>query len=220
MKKKLCLIIGHGQYKKDKNGQTYREPGATNPHNKYTEFQYNSELVPKISEKLKGQYEVLIENRGNNSIEDTSKINAFNPELIISFHCNDSENDTATGTEAIYYPGSVKGKELATIVSKNVSAALGLKNRGAKEPWQGRGEGLLKRTKAPCIISEGFFIDNDSDLKAGLDKIDDYADAIVKSIHEFLGDETVQPNPDPVPDLDDKIYLVKNGQKIGEIKYY
>ena len=218
--KKICLIIGHGQYKKDKNGQTYREPGATNPHNKYTEFQYNSELVPKISEKLKGQYEVLIENRGNNSIEDTSKINAFNPELIISFHCNDSENDTATGTEAIYYPGSVKGKELATIVSKNVSSALGLKNRGAKEPWQGRGEGLLKRTKAPCIISEGFFIDNDSDLKAGLDKIDDYADAIVKSIHEFLGDETVQPNPDPVPDLDDKIYLVKNGQKIGEIKYY
>ena len=124
MKKKLCLIIGHGQYKKDKNGQTYREPGATNPHNKYTEFQYNSELVPKISEKLKRQYEVLIENRGNNSIEDTSKINAFNPELIISFHCNDSENDTATGTEAIYYPGSVKGKELATIVSKNVSSAF------------------------------------------------------------------------------------------------
>lgn len=214
------MIIGHGQYKKDKNGQTYREPGATNPHNKYTEFQYNSELVPKISEKLKGQYEVLIENRGNNSIEDTSKINAFNPELIISFHCNDSENDTATGTEAIYYPGSVKGKGLATIVSKNVSAALGLKNRGAKEPWQGRGNGLLSRTKAPCIISEGFFIDNDNDLSAGLNKMNDYADAIVKSIHEFLGDETVQPNPDPVPDLDETIYIVKNGQKIGEIKYY
>ena len=218
--KKICLIIGHGQYKKDSNGNTYREPGATNPHNKYTEFQYNSELVPKISEKLKRQYEVLIENRANNSIENTSKINAFNPELIISFHCNDSENDTATGTEAIYYPGSVKGKELATIVSKNVSAALGLKNRGAKEPWQGRGNGLLSRTKAPCVISEGFFIDNDNDLKAGLDKMNDYADAVVKSIHEFLGEETVQPNPDPAPDLDDKIYLVKNGQKIGEIKYY
>lgn len=207
--KKICAIIGHGG----------NDSGAVNPNNGYTELKYNTELVNRIAEKLKGQYEVLIENRGYNKMEDTDRINDFNPELIISFHCNAS-NGQGTGTEAIYYPRSVKGKELATIVSKNVSAALGLKNRGAKEPWQGRGEGLLKRTKAPCIISEGFFIDNDSDLKAGLDKIDDYADAIVKSIREFLGDETVQPDPDPVPDLDDKIYLVKNGQKIGEIKYY
>ena len=218
--KKICLIIGHGQYKKDSNGNTYREPGATNPNNKYTEFQYNSELVPKIADKLKEEYEILIENRAYNSIEDTAKINTFNPELIISFHCNDSENDTATGTEAIYYPGSVKGKELATIVSKNVSEALGLKNRGAKEPWQGRGSGLLSRTKAPCVISEGFFIDNDTDLKIGLERMDGYVDAIIKSIHEFLEDKTVQPDPDPTPALDETVYIVKNGQKIGEIKYY
>ena len=169
---------------------------------------------------MKEEYEILIENRAYNSIEDTAKINTFNPELIISFHCNDSENDTATGTEAIYYPGSVKGKELATIVSKNVSEALGLKNRGAKEPWQGRGSGLLSRTKAPCVISEGFFIDNDTDLKIGLERMDGYVDAIIKSIHEFLEDKTVQPDPDPTPALDETVYIVKNGQKIGEIKYY
>lgn len=207
--KKLCFIIGHGG----------KDTGAVNPNSKHTELQYNSELVPKIVQKLQEQYEILVENRGNNKIEDTNKINAFNPELIISFHCNDSEDDKGTGTEAIYYPSSTKGKELATIVSENVSKALGLRNRGAKTPWQNRGMGLLQRTKAPCIISEGFFIDNDSDLSSGLDKMDDYVDAIVKSIHEFLGDDVVQLNPDPVPDLD-KIYIVKNGQKIGEIKYY
>ncbi|ACZ09660.1 Sporulation-specific N-acetylmuramoyl-L-alanine amidase [Sebaldella termitidis] len=205
--KKICLIIGHGG----------KDTGAVNPNNGYTELKYNSELVPKIVQKLQGQYEILLENRGNNSIEDIAKINSFNPEIIISFHCNDSEDDKGTGTEAIYYPGSTKGKELATIVSKNVSEALGLKNRGAKTPWQNRGMGLLQRTKAPCIISEGFFIDNDSDLKAGLDKMDNYVAAIVKSVHEYLGDSSEGTEPEQPEKPDTKIYLVQGNKTIGEI---
>ena len=201
---KIYGRIGHGG----------KDSGAVNPSNGYTELKYNTELVSQIENKLKSQYEILIENRGNNKMEDVNKVNNFKPELIISFHCNAS-NGKGTGTEAIYYPSSIKGKELATIVSKNVSEALGLKNRGAKEPYNGRGEALLQRTKAPCIISEGFFIDNNTDLEIGIGKMNKYVDAIEKSIHEFLGDSEITTPEKP---KDTKIYLVKDNKTIGEIE--
>ena len=215
--RKICLIIGHGQHKQNLKGEWYREPGAVSQDKKYCEFKYNSELVQKIADRLKEEYDILIENRGYNSIEDTSKINTFNPELIISFHCN-AANTTASGTEAIYHPGSTQGKKLATIVSENVSKALELKNRGAKEPFDGRGSGLLSRTKAPCIISEGFFIDNNSDLKKGLDGIDKYVLAIEKSIHEFLGDNEKEISPDPVLTKKEIELFDKSGNLLGTIR--
>ena len=205
--KKICLIIGHGG----------NDSGAVNPSNGYTELEYNTELVNRIQNKMKNNYDILIENRGNNKIEDITKVNNFNPKLIISFHCNASDTK-ATGTEAIYYPSSSRGKELAIIVSKNVSFALGLKNRGAKVPYMGRGEALLQRTKAPCIISEGFFIDNNSDLEIGLSKMDNYVLAIEKSVKEFLGEDSGTTEPEK-PETS-KTYLVKDGKTIGEIKLY
>jgi len=130
-------------------------------------------------------YEAFTHNRGYSKMENTTLINSLNPDLAISLHCN-SANTVATGTEAIYYPGSVKGKKFAELLSKNVSEALGLKNRGAKEPWHGRGSGLLSRTKAPCVISEPFFIDNNEDLKKAFERKNEYIQAIVKSINEYF----------------------------------
>ena len=67
-----------------------------------------------------------------------------------------------------------------------MSEALGIRNRGAKEPYQGRGDGLLRRLKAPAVISEPFFININSDLKLGLERKNEYIQAIVKSINEYF----------------------------------
>ena len=156
--KKICIIIGHGG----------SDTGAVSQDRKVTELAYNTEIA------------------GYARIENTTFINSQNPDLVISLHCNSSDNLTATGTEAIHFPDSKNGIRFATILSKNVSEALGIRNRGAKEPYQGRGDGLLRRLKAPAVISEPFFININSDLKLGLERKNEYVQAIVKSINEYF----------------------------------
>ena len=175
-RKKICVIIGHGG----------NDCGAVSQDKKTTELGYNTKLADELVELLVDNgYEAFTHNRGYSKMENTTLINSLNPDLAISLHCN-SANTVATGTEAIYYPGSVKGKKFAELLSKNVSEALGLKNRGAKEPWHGRGSGLLSRIKAPCVISEPFFIDNNEDLKKAFEKKNEYIEAIVKIINEYF----------------------------------
>lgn len=174
--KKVCIIIGHGG----------SDPGAVSQDKKTTELGYNTEIAEKLAKALEEQgYENFIHNRGYARIENTSYINSQNPDLVISLHCN-SSGPNSTGTEAIHYPDSKNGIKFATILSKNVSETLGIRNRGAKEPYQGRGDGLLRRLKAPAVISEPFFISNNEDLKIGLEKKDKYIRAIVKSIDEYF----------------------------------
>lgn len=176
--KKIGVIIGHGG----------KDCGAVSIDGKVTELAFNTVIAEMLLIKLKENgYEAFKHNRGENKIENIPLINSLKPDLIISLHANSSLNSSATGTEAIYYPTSTKGKRFAEILSKNVSQVLGLKNRGAKEPFNGRGSGLLKRTNAPCVISEPFFINNDSDLKIALNSKDKYVDAIIKSINEYFG---------------------------------
>nr|DAR63266.1 MAG TPA: Cell wall hydrolase autolysin [Caudoviricetes sp.] len=175
--KKICIIIGHGG----------SDTGAVSQDRKVTELAYNTEIAEKLAKVLEEQgYENFIHNRGYARIENTTFINSQNPDLVISLHCNSSDNLTATGTEAIHFPNSKNGIRFATILSKNVSEALGVRNRGAKEPYQGRGDGLLRRLKAPAVISEPFFININSDLKLGLERKNEYIEAILKSINEYF----------------------------------
>ncbi len=93
-----------------------------------------------------------------------AKLNAIGPHFIFSLHCN-AFNQTAKGTETLFFHGSDNGKKLARIVQKRLVEALGLKNRGLKETKDtDRGGHLLKLTRAPCVICEPFFIDNAADL--------------------------------------------------------
>lgn len=177
MKKKICVIIGHGG----------NDCGAVSQDGKISELAYNTEIAGKLVQELKENgYEAFVHNRGYAKIENTSYINSQNPDLVISLHCNSAKKITATGSEVIHYPGSKKGIKFATILSKNVSETFGIENRGAKEPFQGRGDGLLRRLKAPAVISEPFFISNNEDLKVGIEKKNEYIQAILKSINEYF----------------------------------
>jgi N-acetylmuramoyl-L-alanine amidase len=43
----------------------------------------------------------------------------------------------------------------------------------------------LRYTKAPCVISEPFFIDNDSDLSRAREDLDEFAAAYATAIDEI-----------------------------------
>lgn len=171
--KKICIIVGHGTI----------DPGATN--GKHNEFNYNSDLAKMLLRELAKDYEVTTYNRGILKAENLNILNSYKSDLILSLHLN-SAGKTATGTEVIHYPNSKKGKRIAEILSDNISKALGLRNRGAKEPFNGRGNYLLKGTNAPCAIVESFFISNDNDLEIGLNKKDEIVKAIKEGIKQYF----------------------------------
>ena len=94
-------------------------------------------------------------------------------DIYISCHAN-CFNGTAEGCEVLYYSntGKVYAKKVVNEIAK-----LGYKNRGAKFRDNLY---VLKKTNAPAIIIEPFFIDNKSDCnRYNADKL---ARAIVKGI--------------------------------------
>ncbi|MED2777590.1 N-acetylmuramoyl-L-alanine amidase [Bacillus thuringiensis] len=98
--------------------------------------------------------------------------NAHDVDLVISFHLN-AYNGTANGVEVCYYDQ----QSLAAKVSAQLSKDIGWKDRGAKERKELY---VLAHTKAPAILIELGFIDNDADMtKWNVDKI---ANAIVYAL--------------------------------------
>jgi len=176
---KLCaLVIGHKK----------KSPGAVNGDKNISEFDFNENLALRIEKKVeKAQVQRIYRRTYKQLPED---INELNPVFIISLHCN-SYNTEVSGTEVLYYHRSEKGKEMAKILLSHLVDYLKLRNRGIKpRTSEERGGYLLRYTKAPCVIAEPFFIDNDSDLARAQEDIDGlagaYAAAIDKIAEELL----------------------------------
>lgn len=170
--KKCALVIGHKK----------SSPGASNEMG-LTEFAFNEKLAMEIEDEVNDVVTQRIYRRTYNTLP--SDINEFNPDFIISLHCN-AFNKTASGTEVLYYHRSTKGKLMAEILNEKLLEALGLNNRGIKpKSAEDRGGYLLKSTVAPCVIAEPFFIDNNSDLKIVIDKRDALIKAYATSIESI-----------------------------------
>jgi len=175
---KAALVVGHKE----------RSPGAWNSNFSVTEFRYNFNFVDNLIEYYEGDVElikVLRKSYKNLPFE----INALDPDFIISFHCN-AFNKKVSGTETLYYYHSLKGMEIAKIIQNKMVHALKLHDRGIKpKTVEDRGGYLLKYTKAPCIIVEPFFIDNDEDLLTAFDRRVNLLNAFcsgIDSIAEYL----------------------------------
>lgn len=171
---RVALVIGHKMVS-----------GGAVSHNHTSEFEYNEELVGMVASNLAdSDVEVLIFHR-NVYLELPDEINAKNPDVVISFHCN-SFNKEATGTEVLYYYKSVKGKKLAETMSNKIHHTLGLRNRGPKpKSTEDRGGIILRYTDAPCILLEPFFIDNPLDFSVGTDLKNELSLAISDVIREI-----------------------------------
>ncbi|MDG1596049.1 N-acetylmuramoyl-L-alanine amidase [Bacillus cereus] len=98
--------------------------------------------------------------------------NSHDVDLVISYHLNKYDTK-ANGVEVCYYDQ----KELAAKVSAQLSKDIGWRDRG---PKQRTDLAVLRGTKAPAILIELGFIDNESDMaKWDVDKI---ANAIVYAL--------------------------------------
>ncbi|RLI51747.1 MAG: hypothetical protein DRO93_15805, partial [Candidatus Thorarchaeota archaeon] len=174
-KRKLCaLVIGHKK----------TSPGAINKKTGITEFEFNDDLAIRIEKKVKNVDIQRVYRRTYKELPHD--INELDPDFIISLHCN-AFNEKASGTEVLYYHRSEKGKKMAEILLKHLVEHLKLPNRGIKpKTAEDRGGYLLRYTKAPCIIAEPFFIDNDDDLARAQEDIDGLAEAYAKTIEEIV----------------------------------
>ena len=80
----------------------------------------------------------------------------------LEFHCNASTSAKATGTECLSAPDDTA---LSAAISKAISTALGIKDRGAKPENAGQHH-RLAFVQAGGIIVELFFLTNSADLAA------------------------------------------------------
>ena len=115
--------------------------------------------------------------------------NSHSVDLVISFHLN-AYNGSANGVEVCYYDQ----QSLAAKVSAQLSKDIGWSNRGAKQRTDLY---VLNSTKAPAILIELGFIDNESDMaKWDVDKI---ADSIVYALtgQTVGGSQPTAPTPPP-----------------------
>lgn len=172
--KKLCaLVIGHKK----------SSPGAVNPRTGLSEFVFNDDLSRRIEEKVQGVEVQRVYRRTYQELPED--INALGPDFIVSLHCN-AFNGKASGTEVLYYHRSSKGRAIAEVLLRHLVNYLGLPNRGLKPcTAEDRGGYLLRYTKAPCVIAEPFFIDNDRDLARAQEDLDGLASAYARAIEEM-----------------------------------
>jgi N-acetylmuramoyl-L-alanine amidase len=175
--KPIVLLVGHSA----------ESGGAMNDIYNINEYEFNNDLVKQISKLLElmdFKRKIIIEKR-RNYIGLPRQINNHNPLFVISLHAN-AFNEKATGTEMLYYHLDDLSMQLAVILQKNITKALGLKSRGIKAKGENdRGGYLLKKVKCPIVIAEPFFIDNTSDYSIAKKNYNALIRAYANSIVEF-----------------------------------
>jgi len=173
---RLCaLVIGHKKM----------SPGAVNEATGLSEFDFNDHLSIMIEKRVK---RVLVQRVYRRTLAELpDDINSLDPDFVVSLHCN-AFDTKASGTEVLYYHRSKVGEKLAQILIERLVAQLHLPNRGIKpKTAEDRGGYLLCYTKAPVVLAEPFFIDNDRDLEIAQSDLDGLATAYATAIHEVAG---------------------------------
>lgn len=169
-RKKCALIIGHKK----------ASPGAVNLNAGINEFEFNEALAIRIEGRDTKTEVQRIYRRTYKDLPDD--INQYEPHLAVSLHCN-AYNQEVSGTEVLYYYKSKKGKMIAEVLQNALVKHLNLPDRGIKpKTSEDRGGYLLRYTKAPCVIAEPFFIDNDDDLSKAQKDLEGLVDAYAGAI--------------------------------------
>lgn len=143
-------------------GHNFIVPGAVSLLNEVTEDRkVKNELISLLKSAGNTVYDCTDDKgttQSKNLANIVAKCNAHSVDLDISIHLNAGGG---TGVEVLYV--SSAGKAYAEKVSKAVSDALGLKNRGAKKRDNLY---VLNRTNATAILVECCFVDSKTDKNA------------------------------------------------------
>lgn len=114
----------------------------------------------------------------------TKEANQKKANILLSIHVNAAANTSAKGYETFHYPGSSKGKALATAVHKEViDAKIYNSNRGVKSA----NFHMLRESNMPAVLVEFAFISNAQDRVLLTNKKDEFAEALAKGVLNYLG---------------------------------
>lgn len=109
--------------------------------------------------------------------------NNWGADIFLSLHTNASNNDRATGSEALIYSrASTVARELSEDILEGLTNATGLRNRGIVER---PGLYVLRETTMPAIIVEMGFISNPTDASLMVNSPGLFARGIFNGILEY-----------------------------------
>ncbi|OLN21116.1 hypothetical protein BTO30_16700 [Domibacillus antri] len=156
--------------------------GANGLINEVTEARKVTKRVYEILQAHKVPATYFEDNTSSNQQQNLNALvkhhNADRDDLVVSIHFNAVAGikESDIGTEVLYY----SQKALATKLAAAISAASGLKNRGAKKR-----DGLAVLTKIfePAVLIEVCFVNSRADVK----KYQEHFEKICLAIAETLG---------------------------------
>lgn len=211
------LAIAAGHNNTDNTGARY---------NGLVEEDLTIQVAEKVEELFKEYSNVKVvqtgstsDNRGGVKLnERVALAKEANPDLCIQIHFNAGGG---SGVETWYESGDGLSEALGTDLSESISKAMGLENRGAKCHSETSSYWAIidssHETGFPSIITEGGFIDNDTDRNViqngGIDK---YAQGIVDGCAKFLSEDHDDVEVDFV---EDKVTYSQIESRIYDLKY-
>jgi len=180
------------------NAHHRRFPGAENKSIKMNEYWYSCEINRRISNLIEldpeSDEEIFILDQSwkgsyNEHLREKVRIiNSLRPDVAIENHLNAAESNEAQGCETLYYPTSIRGQKLATMIQNQVMTIREIKvDRGIKP----RDNVLfLRGTTCTSVITEPLFISNQSAILLLDEKfLDKLAKSIFGGIKEYLESE-------------------------------
>jgi N-acetylmuramoyl-L-alanine amidase len=109
---------------------------------------------------------------------------AFDADIFVSIHCNACNDESASGTEVFYYPGSETGHALARCIQSELVALCHTVDRNVKtnDEWT-----VLRETACPAVLVELAFLTNEAErdrLTSGMGQRQ-FAEGLVRGINRF-----------------------------------
>jgi hypothetical protein len=173
---KLAVVVGH----------TKRSPGAFGQEPiGQNEYYWNSGLAALMKDHAAAHaLAVEVFYRDNGGIAGAySRAGEWGADGCIELHFN-AATPAASGTETIVV--TKISKPLADAVQGAMVQTLDLRNRGVKEPWEGRGRQSLTRLPVPSVLVEPFFGSNPADCHRADEQKDRLAAALVEAAASVL----------------------------------
>ena len=128
-------------------------------------------------------------------IDSVRASNSDSYQLHLALHSNAAAGMNAgrvRGSQVYYYPGSKEGKRAADIFANGLKEIYPLPDRVETVPTTALGE--IAKTRAPAILIELAFHDNDQDADWIRDNIGIIAENLAFSAGDFLGTEIIMPD--------------------------
>lgn len=142
-------------------------------------------------------------NPEGNVSQSIAKSNSENYDLHLALHSNASPEymqGSLMGSDFYYYVGSTRGKDAATVLADNFKSIYPIPSLVNTVPTTALAE--VVRTRAPSVLAELAYHDNQTDAEWIRNNIDEIAKNLVQGLCEYFdipfyspNEETPQPSP-------------------------